>query len=77
MSKTTEKPSVAICCGPNLGVKDRLCGQVALGQTAREATEALRDNHILWCHQGEAVPTEVAPAQIAALILNPPQYFDQ
>lgn len=76
MPKTFPESFVAMCCGPNLGVNDRRCAQVALGQTVEEARETLRDTHANWCHPGVRVAIEVAPPHVAALMLNPPQGVD-
>ena len=77
MPKNPPESFVAICCGPSLGVNDRLCAQVALGQTVEEAAITLRETHIDWCHPRGSTPIEVATPQVAALMLNPPQYFNQ
>lgn len=76
MSHNSPESFVAICCGPNLGMIDRLCAQVALGQTAEEAAQELRVNHAYWSHPNVKVAIEVAPSHVAALMLNPPQGVD-
>jgi hypothetical protein len=76
MPKNSPESSVAICCGPSLGMLDRPCAQVALGQTAEEAAQELRENHAHWCHPGVQVTIEVAPLHVATLMLNLPQGKD-
>lgn len=77
MSKTSQESFVAICLGPSLGNLGNFCSHVALGSNRDIAADTLRQDHIAWCHRDEAEQLEVVPSYIAALMLNPPQYFNQ
>jgi hypothetical protein len=75
MPKTSRESFVAICLGPSLGNLGNFCSHVELGSNQKVATEKLH-NHIAWCHFGDDIAFEVAPLEVATLMLNPPRYHD-